>query len=144
MPSNIFATTGTNVSVLILKKGNQNSGAILIDASNLGTIVKEGKNQKTVLSTAEEDLIIDTFKNRQTVEDFSILVDFEDIKKKNYSFAAGQHFNVRIERSSLTSDEFQTYLNQNIDDLNELFSRNRKAEVELSRQLKLIKYESTN
>ncbi len=45
MPSNIFATTGTNVSILFIDKKNKGD-VVLIDASNLGTKVKEGKNQK--------------------------------------------------------------------------------------------------
>ncbi|TVX61935.1 N-6 DNA methylase, partial [Streptococcus pneumoniae] len=53
MPSNIFATTGTNVSILFIDKKNKGD-VVLIDASNLGTKVKEGKNQKTVLSPEEE------------------------------------------------------------------------------------------
>lgn len=51
MPSNIFATTGTNVSILFIDKNK--GDVVLIDASNLGTKVKEGKNQKTVLSPEE-------------------------------------------------------------------------------------------
>ncbi|WP_233901371.1 HsdM family class I SAM-dependent methyltransferase, partial [Tenacibaculum piscium] len=39
MPSNIFATTGTNVSILFLDKTNTKD-VVLIDASNLGTKVK--------------------------------------------------------------------------------------------------------
>jgi probable HAF family extracellular repeat protein len=38
-----------------------NEEVILIDASNLGEKVKEGKNQKTVLRTEEEQQIIETF-----------------------------------------------------------------------------------
>ena len=46
MPSNIFATTGTNVSILFIDKGNTQGDIVLMDASKLGTTVKEGKNQK--------------------------------------------------------------------------------------------------
>lgn len=49
MPSDIFANTGTNVSVLFLDKQHKGD-VILIDASNLGETIKEGKNQKTVLT----------------------------------------------------------------------------------------------
>ena len=45
MPSNIFANTGTNVSVLFIDKGNQSGDIMLIDASKLGKKVKDGKNQ---------------------------------------------------------------------------------------------------
>lgn len=63
MPSNIFATTGTNVSIQFLDTQNKGD-VVLIDASNLGTKVKDGKNQKTVLSETEEQQIIDTFNNK--------------------------------------------------------------------------------
>ena len=53
MPSNIFATTGTNVSILFIDGSNKEK-VVLIDASNLGTKVKDGKNQKTFLSEEEE------------------------------------------------------------------------------------------
>ena len=36
MPSNVFATTGTNVSVLFFDKSKQNDKVVLIDASKLG------------------------------------------------------------------------------------------------------------
>ncbi|MEL7375950.1 MAG: class I SAM-dependent DNA methyltransferase, partial [Bacteroidota bacterium] len=61
MPSNIFATTGTNVSILFLHKGNSNERVLLMDASGLGRKVKEGKNQKTVMSNEERDHIVDVF-----------------------------------------------------------------------------------
>jgi len=46
MPSNIFATTGTNVSILFLDKTNTQGDIVLMDASKLGTTVKEGKNRR--------------------------------------------------------------------------------------------------
>lgn len=45
MPSNIFATTGTNVSILFIDASNDGD-VVLVDASNLGEKVKDGKNQK--------------------------------------------------------------------------------------------------
>ena len=45
MPSNIFTTTGTNVSIIFIDASNKED-VILIDASNLGKTVKDGKNQK--------------------------------------------------------------------------------------------------
>ena len=89
MPSNIFATTGTNVSIVFFDKANDGR-VVLIDASKLGTTVKEGKAQKTLLSEKEEQHIINTFINKEAVADFSIAVDYEEIKAKNYSLSAGQ------------------------------------------------------
>ena len=56
MPSNIFATTGTNVSILFIDASNKGNVA-LVNASNLGEKIKDGKNQKTVLTVEEEQRI---------------------------------------------------------------------------------------
>lgn len=141
MPSNIFATTGTNVSVIFLDKANQDGGVVLMDASNLGTTYKDGKNQKTILSAEEEDLIINTFNSRTAVEDFTVVVNYEDIKNKNYSFSAGQYFDVRIEYSALSQEEFESKINDYQKNLKELFLRSRSIEDDIQAQLKRLKYE---
>ncbi|WP_281516948.1 HsdM family class I SAM-dependent methyltransferase, partial [Vibrio parahaemolyticus] len=105
MPSNIFATTGTNVSILFIDDSNKDK-VVLVDASNLGQKVKEGKNQKTVLTPEEEQQIIDVFNNKWTEEDFSVAVSYDDIKAKNYSLSAGQHFEVKIEHVDITAEQF--------------------------------------
>ena len=115
MPSNIFANTGTSVSVLFIDKSKQNEKAILVDASNLGTKVKEGKNQKTVLSDIEVNKIIDTVLNSEEIEDFSAIASIDEMQEKNYSMSAGQYFKVRIKVPKITNDEFKeqiaTYTN---------------------------------
>ncbi|MBE3140033.1 MAG: SAM-dependent DNA methyltransferase, partial [Thermoplasmata archaeon] len=85
MPGNIFATTNTNVSVLFLDKANTKGNIVLMDASKLGTTIKDGKNQKTLLSEDEENRIISTFNLHQPSEDFSVVVSYQQIKDKNYS-----------------------------------------------------------
>ncbi len=65
MPSNIFATTGTNVSILFIDNANKKGDIVLMDASKLGTTVKDGKNQKTLLSPEEEQKIINTFNKHE-------------------------------------------------------------------------------
>lgn len=83
MPSNIFANTGTNVSVLFIDKSNQEGRVMLVDASKLGTKVKDGKNQRTVLSAEEIRKIEDTFIEQKAVDDFSVAVAYEQIAEKN-------------------------------------------------------------
>ena len=110
MPSNIFANTGTNVSVLFLDKGNTDGDVFLIDASKMGTKVKEGKNQKTVLSEEEIQKIINTFTRREVIDDFSVAVTYDQIKEKNYSFTAGQYFEIKLAYVEITPDEFKVKL----------------------------------
>lgn len=141
MPSNIFATTGTNVSVLFLDKTNTKGDVILLDASKLGTTVKEGKNQKTWLSTEEENLIIKTFNEHKAVENFSIVVSYEQIKEKNYSFSAGQYFDVKIEYTDITPKEFKSKMDTYRSNLNKMFSESKKLEKEIEIKLDGLKYD---
>lgn len=141
MPSNIFATTGTNVSVLFIDKENKGGQVLLMDASKLGTKVKEGKNQKTMLSEEEENKIIETFNKQEVVDDFSILVSYEDIKNKNYSLSAGQYFDVKIEYVDITAEEFKAKMNEYKSNLKEYFKQSHKLEDEIQKQLELLKYE---
>jgi type I restriction enzyme M protein len=140
MPSNIFATTGTNVSVIFLDKQNKGD-VVLIDASNLGSTVKEGKNQKTLLSTEEEQQIIDTFIQKEAKDDFSVVVSYDEIKQKNYSLSAGQYFEVKIEYVDITHEEFETKMKGFEDNLSTLFSHSLKLEKDIKSQLEGLGYE---
>jgi type I restriction enzyme M protein len=140
MPSNIFATTGTNVSILFLDKNNQQD-VVLLDASNLGETVKEGKNQRTVLTEAEEQQIINTFNQKEAVDDFSVVVSHDDIKAKNYSFSAGQYFEVKIDYVDITAEEFDAKMKGFTECLDGLFAESRELEGEIKTQLGGLAYE---
>ena len=140
MPSNIFATTGTNVSIVFLDKENKED-VVLIDASNLGTTVKEGKNQKTLLSEDEEDKIINTFTHKKVEDDFSVVVSYDDIKTQNYSLSAGQYFEVKIEYADITAEEFDNKITDFEENLNKLFAEGKSLEFEIQKNLKGLKYD---
>ena len=141
MPSNIFANTGTNVSVLFIDKTNSDGNVLLMDASKLGEKVKIGKNQKTVLSDDELKMIVDTFIEHKVVEDFTVSVTYDQIEKKNYSLAAGQYFEVKIEYVDLTVEEFNEKMSSYQEELSELFEEGNKLQEEILEQLKKVKYE---
>ena len=140
MPSNIFAATGTNVSIVFIDDADKGD-VVLIDASNLGETIKDGKNQRTVLTQDEEDKIINTFNNKEVVEDFSVVVSYDDIKAKNYSFSAGQYFEVKIEYSDITHEEFEAKMNGFKSNLYKLFSESSDLEAEIKKQLEGLGYE---
>lgn len=140
MPSNIFANTGTNVSVLFIDK--QHTGdVILMDASKLGSKVKVDDNQRTVLSDAEIERIIDTFNAGQPVEDFCVTVSDKQIKEKKYSFSAGQYFEVKIEYVNLTPAEFAEKMQGFQTRLQAMFEEGHRLEQEIKEQLGRVKYE---
>lgn len=142
MPSNIFANTGTNVSVVFIDKGNQSDEAILIDASKLGEKIKIDKNQKTQLRPEEIKLIVDTFKQRTEKDDFSKRVSFEAIKKKKYSISAGQYFDIKIEYVDITAEEFESRMQEHKENLRKMFTESHQLEQEILEQLEKLKFNS--
>ena len=141
MPSNVFANTGTNVSVLFFDNSKKSEKVILIDASKLGEEYKEGKNKKLRLNDEEISKIINTFLNKDVVDDFSVSVSYEEIKEKKYSLSAGQYFDVKIEYVELTQQEFTEKMNSYTSELENLFDEGDKLQKEIMEQLKKVRYE---
>lgn len=141
MPSNVFANTGTNVSVLFFDNSRKADKVVLIDASKLGEEYKDGNNQKRRLRDFEIDKIVDTFLNKEAVDDFSVAVTYDEIKEKKYSLAAGQYFDVKIEYVELSQDEFTEKMSIYQTKLQEYFDEGTKLQNEIMEQLKKAKYE---
>lgn len=140
MPSNIFASTGTNVSVLILDKNADNEHIVLMDASKLGETIKEGKNQRTVLTAEEEQKITDVFNEKKAVEELSVVVTAEEIKAKNYSFSAGQYFEIKIEYVEISAEEFAQKMNNFETTLKNLFEQSNQLDKEILENFKKLKF----
>lgn len=141
MPSNIFANTGTNVSVVFLNKDNTNLKPIFIDGSSLGYKVKDGRNQRTLLSPEDIDMIEKTFIDRNVIQDFSTITSIDEIIENDYSFLATQFFDFVPTYININKDEFVKKVEDDLETISELTSDNSKLYNELSEMLKGIKYE---
>lgn len=141
MPANVFANTGTNVSVIFFNKNKRDNQVQLIDASKLGAKVKENGLQKTVLYKEDIKKIVDTAVERKNIEDFSIVVNLTEIKEKNYSFSAGQYFPVKIEFVELTQEEFEKKIDEYESDLDVLFNKGNALNKTIINKIKALKYE---
>ena len=140
MPSNIFANTWTNVSVIFIDKEWKDDKALLVDASNLWEKLKlDWKNQKTVLSPEEEQKIIDTFRNKEEIEDFSKLVSFDDIKEKNCSRSAWQYFDVKIEYIDITQEEYEEMIDNFNKDFDTYVEETKHFQADIKDALKDLK-----
>lgn len=136
MPSNVFATTGTNVSVLFFDKNKKRDDrVVLIDASKLGEEYKDGTTQRTRLRDYEIDKIVNTFIEKKPVEDFSVVVKYDDIKEKGYSLSAGFYFDVKIEYVDISEEEFKTRMEGYEKELKDLFAESGRLEKEITRQM---------
>ena len=141
MPSNVFANTGTNVSVLFFDNSKTADKVVLIDASKLGEEYKDGNLQKRRLRPEEIEKIITTFRNKEAVDDFSVAVTYDEIISKKYSLAAGQYFDVKIEYVELTQEEFNAKMAEFKSELQSLFDESNALQAEIMKQLGKVKYE---
>ena len=135
MPSNVFANTGTNVSVLFFDKSASADKVVLIDASKLGEEYKESNNQKKRLRDFEVEEIVTTFRECKSVDDFSVCASYDEIKEKGYSLSAGQYFDIKIEYVDITEEEFNARMSAFRQTLTEQFTESHRLENEIMRQL---------
>lgn len=140
MPSNVFATTGTNVSVLFFDKSAKTDKVILIDASKLGEEYKEGNNKKSRLRDFEVEQIVHTFRNCEAVDDFSVAVTYDEIKEKGYSLSAGQYFDIKIDYVDITEEVFNRRMANFQQTLTEQFEESHRLEKEIMAQLQSLKF----
>lgn len=113
----------------------------MIDASNLGKKIKEGKNQKTILDIKEEEYIIRVFNNKSVEESFSVAVDYTDIINKNYSLSAGQYFEVIMKYIDIAPQEFDEKMQKISESLDCLFKQSNDLEIQIKEQLVGLKSE---
>lgn len=139
MPSNVFANTGTNVSVVFFDNSRKADKVILIDASKMGEEYQEGNNKKVRLTDAEINQIVDTFSHCKTVEDFSVAVPYEKLIEKNYSLSAGQHFEVKIEYIDITAEEFIAKMEAYKASFSEKFQKAHDLEDKIMKQMGELK-----
>jgi type I restriction enzyme M protein len=141
MPSNIFATTGTNVSIIFMDKTNKTGSVVFVDASALGTKIKEGKNQKTLLSDEEEQRIIDTVNKQQTENGFCAVKAFDEVKAMGYSFSPGMYFDLVIDYEDITVEEFEKRMDETRKLLDGWAAENASLTQEILKELETLRYE---
>ena len=137
----ILYNTGTNVSIIFIDKANNDGKVLLMDASKLGTKVKSGKNQRTVLSDDEVKRIIDTFIGHEIIDDFSVSATYDRIAEKNYSFSAGQYFEVKVDYVDITAEEFEARMHSYKQSLTEKFQKSHELENSIMEQIGGFLYE---
>lgn len=141
MPPNVFANTGTNVSVLFFDKSDKSDVVTLIKAEDLGEEYKEGKNKKRRLTSEEIEKIVEAFRNKESIDDFSVAVTYDEIIEKGYSLSAGQYFKVKIQVKDITEDEFNNNIASFERNIKEKFERNHELEAMIISDMEKMIYE---
>ena len=142
MPSNVFANTGTSVSVLFIDKSKNYNDVFLLDASKLGKEssikINNKKVKKTILEKSDLSYIIDIIKNRKP-DDNSVLKTTDEISKKNHSLVAGQYFEIKLERVNWTEEEFKQRMENYDKELRKLFAESHELEEQILKDLGELK-----
>ena len=81
LPEKLFFSTGIPTIVMVLKKQRTSKDVLFIDASRG---FEKGKN-KNVLRKSDIEKIVETYRNRQDVDKYAHLADFDEIKENDYN-----------------------------------------------------------
>jgi len=123
MPANLFFGTSIPTTVIILKKNRPGRDVLFIDASNDFT---KFKNQNK-LEPEHIKRIVDTYKSRESIEKYSYLAPFEEIKE----------INSKNSRENKTQKELSQDIQNVIDKGNEKWNNSEKDRA--NNALELVK-----
>jgi type I restriction enzyme M protein len=115
LPGNLFPTTNIPVAVLVFDKSRERGGkndsrkdVIFIDASR---DFIQGKNQNT-LSEEHLEKIVKTYKNREVIEKYSYLAQFEEIKENDFNLNIPRYVDTFEEEEEIDIDSVQLEIDQ--------------------------------
>ena len=102
LPANIFYGTGIPTCILVFKKCREDNDHVLfIDASNDFEKIKA----QNYLADEHVAKIIDTFKNRESIEKYSHLASLDEIKENEYNLNIPRYVDTFEEEEPVDLDE---------------------------------------
>ena len=118
LPANIFFGTSIPTVILVFKKNRNNADNILfIDASN---DFEKGKNQN-LLRDCDVEKIIETFKNRETIDKYSYVASMSEIKENDYNLNIPRYVDTFEEEEPIDIKEVQDNIKKIDEELAELY-----------------------
>ena len=108
--------------------------------ANWGKNTKKERIKKRGLLNDGIDLIVNTLKNKEAVENFSVAVSYDEIKEKGYSLSAGQYFDIKIDYVDITEEEFNNRMANYKAELSRQFAESHRLEEEIMKQLDALHF----
>lgn len=125
LPANIFYGTSIPTCILVFKKcRNTDDSVLFIDASNE---FEKGKNQNN-LTDENVEKIIETYKNRETVEKYSYNAPLSEIEENDFNLNIPRYVDTFEEEEPVDLDQVQQ-------DLDEIDNEISKVESEINSYL---------
>ncbi|TMN22690.1 type I restriction-modification system subunit M [Lentibacillus cibarius] len=104
LPSNLFFGTGIPTCILVLKKcREQDENVLFIDASQS---YEKGKNQNN-LSDEDVNKVVETFRNRETLDKFSYVATLDEIRENDYNLNIPRYVDTFEEEEPVDLDQVQ-------------------------------------
>lgn len=84
LPANLFYGTSIPTSILVFKKCREvDDNVVFIDASGEGHFIKNGNQNE--LRDEDVELIMDTYRNRKTIDKYSYVATLDEIAENDYN-----------------------------------------------------------
>ncbi len=120
LPANIFYGTSIPTCILVLKKcREEDDNIVFIDASGNDNFVKEGN--QNVLRDEDVERIINTYRNRETVDKYSYVATLDEIAENDYNLNIPRYVDTFEEEEPVdikaVSDELKT-IEKELSDVN--------------------------
>ena len=141
MPSNIFATTGTNVSIIFINKEIKSETIKLIDASKLGEEINDGDNLKTFLTKDDENQIINAYNSNKSIIGLLDIVEIQKIKEKKYSLNPGMYRKIKIDLYDWSKEDFKNIIDKDVSEIEKKISNSKKSLQEIKELIKKFDYD---
>tara|TARA_B100002051_G_C16735743_1_gene641098 strand:+ start:427 stop:2106 length:1680 start_codon:yes stop_codon:yes gene_type:complete len=146
MPRNIFATTGTIVSILFINKEKQGNEIRLVNAESFGELEKLKVDNKQVekikLSLEDSEKIISLFKTDKLIEKKAVSVSKEEIIKTGYYFSPLVYLPIDSEHEEISKHDLSELISNTLKNLNDYSSKSKKLDLEIEKMLKEIKFDN--
>lgn len=119
LPANIFYGTSIPTCILVLKKDRKpNDNIVFIDASGEDHFTKEGN--QNVLRNTDVELIIETYRNRETKDKYSYIATHKEIQENDYNLNIPRYVDTFEEEEPVDLQAVSKELKQLDKDLEEI------------------------
>lgn len=116
LPANIFYGTTIPTCILVMKKcRKRDDSVVFIDASGEGHFEKQGN--QNVLRDEDVDLIIETYRNRNTTDKYSCVATLEEIAENDYNLNIPRYVDSYEEEETVDLDVISNKIKRTDDSL---------------------------
>ncbi len=125
LPEKIFFGSKIPAVILMIDKGKRNKNILFIDASN----EYESMRKTNILTEENQKKIVDTYRKRETIQNYSYLAKLEEIEKNDFDLSIKRYIKIKNEIKQINKEEVE-------EKIFELERKRKEIQEEIQRLLK--------